>query len=305
MRKILFVRKFKKPSGGQIKVRDYFEHCLQHPAIAPYVYFTPDSRHAQSHLWRELPKERIVRELALEAYDALFLAGKDWELLPAGASGVKIINLVQHVKHAEARDGRFTFLSRPAYRICVSEEVFAAITPHANGPAHVIPNGVSLGTFAPNAEKARNSILIWARKNPALGRRLHATLLERGFGSALLVDYLPREHFAEALGKTDIFVALTNPSEGFYLPGLEGLASGCAVVCADAVGNRGFCVHEKTCLMPKWGDYDEHVVMIERLLRDEDLKETLRRAGQMRAQTFSLQNERARFYQFLDEHILR
>jgi len=244
-----------------------------------------------------------VRELALETYDALFIAGKDWELLPASVRGVKIINLVQHVKHADARDDRFAFLSRPAHRLCVSAEVLEAITPHMNGPAHVIPNGVSLEMFAPGAEKARNSILIWARKNPALGQRLHETLLDRGLGSSLLVDYLPRADFAAALRATDIFVALTNPSEGFYLPGLEGMASGCAVVCADAIGNRSFCLHGQTCLMPQWGDYDEHLAMIERLLREKDLKEKIRRAGQAQAQTFSLQNERARFYQFLDEHI--
>lgn len=304
MRKILFVRKFKKLSGGQIKVREYFEHCLQHPELEPFVYFTPDSNFAQSPLWRELPAERIVRELAPENYDALFLAGKDWDLLPENLGGVKIINLVQHVKHAEAGNDRFAYLARPAYRICVSQEVCDAIAPHVNGPLRFIPNGVSLDLFRSKAEKARNAILIWARKNPALGRRLHETLLSRGLGSSLLVDYLPREKFAEALQRANIFVALTNSTEGFYLPALEGMASGCAVVCADAVGNRSFCVHEQTCLMPKWGEYEEHLAMIERLVHDEGLKETLRRNGISRAQTFSLQNERARFYDFLAEHIV-
>ncbi len=304
MLKILFLRKFKKLSGGQIKVREYFEHCAQHPALKPFVYFTPDSIHTRSLLWRDVPAERIVHELAPETYDAVFLAGKDWDLLPANLGGVKIINLVQHVKHAEEGNARFSYLARPAYRICVSQEVFEAIKPHANGPTHLITNGVSLDLFAPRAEKASNAILIWARKNPALGQRLHETLLGRGLGCSLLVDYLPREKFAEVLQHADIFVALTNPTEGFYLPALEGMASGCAVVCADAVGNRGFCVHEQTCLTPAWGDYDEHVSMIERLVHDEDLKETLRRNASARAQNFSLQNERARFFQFLEEHIL-
>lgn len=303
MRKILFIRKFKKLSGGQIKVREYFEHCLQHPKLAPYVYFTPDSCYAQAPLWRDVPPERIARELVPEAYDALFIAGKDWDLLPDDLQDVPIINLVQHVKHAEEGNARFAYLQRAAYRICVSPEVFAAISPHANGPACVIPNGIALDLFAPKTEKRRNAILLWARKNPALGQRLHEALLARGYGSSLLVDYLPREKFAEALQRAEIFVALTNPTEGFYLPALEGMAGGCAVVCADAVGNRGFCVHEKTCLAPAWGDFQEHLRMIERLAQDDGLKQALRRDGAEQAQKFSLQNERARFYEFLAEHV--
>ena len=50
MPRILFVRDFKptkdgriRTSGGHIKVRDYFMHCLQHPELEPYLYFTPRS----------------------------------------------------------------------------------------------------------------------------------------------------------------------------------------------------------------------------------------------------------------------
>lgn len=303
MRKILFIRKFKKLSGGQIKVREYFEHCMQHPKLAPYVYFTPDSCYTQAPLWRDVPAERIVRELVPEAYDALFIAGKDWDVLPGNLRDVPIINLVQHVKHADEGNARFAYLQRRAFRICVSPEVFEAISPHAQGPTCVIPNGIALELFAPQGEKRRNAILLWARKNPALGQRLHETLLARGYDSSLLLDYLPREKFAEALQRAEIFVALTNRTEGFYLPALEGMAGGCAVVCADAVGNRGFCVHEKTCLTPAWGDFQEHLQMIERLAQDDNLKQALQHNGAEQAQIFSLQNERARFYAFLDEHL--
>ena len=43
----------------------------------------------------------------------------------------------------------------------------------------------------------------------------------------------------------------TSTHEGFCLPLLEAMATGCAVVCTDAHGNRDFCVDEANCLMPE------------------------------------------------------
>ena len=37
--------------------------------------------------------------------------------------------------------------------------------------------------------------------------------------------------------------------EGFYLPALEAMASGCLVVTLDCIGNRGFCRHDANCLV--------------------------------------------------------
>ena len=41
--------------------------------------------------------------------------------------------------------------------------------------------------------------------------------------------------------------------EGFCLPALESMATGGAVVCTDAHGNRDFCVDGENCLMPGAG----------------------------------------------------
>ena len=42
----------------------------------------------------------------------------------------------------------------------------------------------------------------------------------------------------------------TSTHEGFCLPPLESMATGGAVVCTDAHGNRDFCVDGENCLMP-------------------------------------------------------
>lgn len=304
MKKILFVRKYKKTSGGQIKVRDYFRHCLAHPELEPFVYFTPDSEPRQDATWAMIPAERIVSALALEEYDLLFLAGRDWDLLPQDLSGKKILNLIQHVKHGDPRDPRFAYLARPAYRLCVGREVSDAIASHANGSVTVIPNGVPLEIFSADEKKNAETVLIWARKNPKLGRSLSEALSASGVRVTLLCDYLPREDFAAALRATDIFVALPNPREGFYLPALEGMASGCAVVCADAEGNRAFSLHNETCLTPKLDDLTSHCEMVNELLRDAALKEKLQRNGTKLAQAYSLAQERESFFRLLAEHKL-
>ena len=143
MLSILFLRKVRRLSGGQIKVRDYFEHCLQHPAPEPYVYFTPDSS-ADAGLWANVPAAHRVSEVDVDAFDLLFVAGRDWHLLPGEVAGEKVINLIQGVRHADPTDRRFAYLSRPALRICVSDEVRAAIASRASGEVVVIPPGVPL-----------------------------------------------------------------------------------------------------------------------------------------------------------------
>ena len=299
MKKILFVRKFKKSSGGQIKVRDYFQHCLAHPDFEPAIYFTPDSKWHGTTFWEFLPPECVVENLRFGDYAGLFLAGRDWEFIPAPPQELPVINYIQHVKHAEPADKRFKHLRRLATRICVSEQVAQAISPFANGEVITIPNGISLEDFSPARQKTVGSILIWGRKNPALGERLQRFLCENGKHSELLLDYLPRTEFAKKLAHTDLLVALPDRTEGFYLPALEALASGCAVICSDAIGNRSFCLNEQTCLMPDFDDFKAHIVAVERLLGDVALKDRLRIAGTERAQAFSLASERKAFYTVL------
>lgn len=309
--KILFTRRFRKTfgnhlrtSGTHVKVRDYFMHCLQHPELEPYLYFTPDSEFEESEVWQEVPRERIVRAIALADYDALFLTGRDWKLLPKTYKGKTIINLLQSLEQCDPQHWVFRYLKKPALRICVSREIHEAILPHVATPAVTIRNGIPLELFRPALKKHDNAVLIWARKQPDLGEKLFHELQTRGHAVTLLRDYLPRARFAECLSRGDIFVCLPQPLEGFYLPALEAMASGCAVVCADAVGNREFCAHEETCLMPACGDFDDHLAMIERLLAEQALKKRLQQQAIKTAQAYSLENERAQFHQFVEAYAL-
>jgi len=293
-----------RTSGTHLKLRDYFLYCLQHPQLEPYLYFTPDSDYGASEVWADIPRERIVREIQLDHYPVLFLTGKDWKFLPKSLNGKKVINLLQSLEQCEESHQVFRYLKRPALRICASREIGAAIQPHKNGEAAVIEYGIPLDLFRAATGKKANSILIWAKKQPEFGTKLFETLKARGLEVALLVENIPREQFAQRMGESGIVISLPLDKEGFYLPALEAMASGCAVICPDAIGNRAFCIHEQTCLMPKFGDLDDHLLMVERLLAEQALKENLRRQGMAMAESYSMEKERENFYRFLEKYIL-
>ena len=54
----------------------------------------------------------------------------------------------------------------------------------------------------------------------------------------------------ELLNQATVFLQ-TSTHEGFCLPVLESMATGGAVVCTDAHGNRDYCVDGVNCLMPE------------------------------------------------------
>jgi glycosyltransferase involved in cell wall biosynthesis len=305
---ILFLTSFFNFSGGQVKVRDYFQHCLEHPSLEPYLYFTPKfhERYAGTDVWRDIPEERIVPEVALERCRAIFVTAKDWKYLPKHVplDGKVVINFHQSLNEVQPDRRAFRYLSKTAVRVCTSGEVFAAIAPHAKGVATVVLPGIPLELFGQGGPRRDGSVLIWGRKHPHLAQRLHDELAARGRGVTLRITNASREEFAGLLREHDVFVGLTLEREGFYLPALEAMASGCAVVCDDAMGNRGYCIDGETCLLVQREDFDGHVAAVERLLADSELRGRLRRQGCDVAERYSLGREREDFYRVLDEHVL-
>jgi hypothetical protein len=278
---------------------------LRHPGLEPFIYFTPDSDYRASDVWSDIPPERIVRHPQFASYDLLFLAGHDWKLLPKALRKTKtIVNLIQHVKHGDKTQSLFQFLTNPAYRICVSQEVYDAVTPHAVGEIVTIPCGVPCTNGTAVVEKRQGSVLIWAGKNPRLGQRLYDELSVRGTEVILQTELLAHEQFMLRMAQADILVALPNRTEGFFLPALEGMLQRCAVVCSDAVGNRSFCLPGETCLMPEFDNSHSHMAMIATLLTDRQLKESIRQRGAEVAQGFTLDAERQKFYEFLANTVL-
>lgn len=249
---ILFHRQYDRYSGGQQKVLDYFDHCLNHPRLSPYISWGDRSTDITGTPW-EKHRSRIVYELSPGDYDLAFLAGMDWQdYLTTRQTDQPVINLIQHVRHAEPASNVYPYLSQPATRICVSQEVKAAIdaTARVSGTTFAIPNGIDvdyLDTFT--GPKKPGSIYILGFKQPDLARELKNTL-DGHHSVTCHVDHVDRDQVLKAMAGSEISILLPHFTEGFFLPALEAMKLSKVVIVPDCVGNRSFCRDNDNCLMP-------------------------------------------------------
>lgn len=165
--------------------------------------------------------------------------------------------------------------------------------------AELVPPGLDLETFHPLPEVRRRGDMLLAlgRSNPL--KNLPLTLdawralggpgsgpelclfgIEPELGPRHGARYVERpsdEGVNRLLNEAAVFVQ-TSTHEGFCLPPLEAMATGGAVVCTDAHGNRDFCADGVNCLMPE-PTVESVTGAIRRLLEDPDLRVRLGRAG--------------------------
>ena len=137
--------------------------------------------------------------------------------------------------------------------------------------AALVPPGIDLETFRPLPDVARRDDMLLAlgRTNPL--KNLPLTIdAWRGARRERAPELVPVRDRARAraastarttssgratrastscFNQATVFVQ-TSTHEGFCLPPLEAMATGGAVVCTDAHGNRDFCVDGVNCLMP-------------------------------------------------------
>jgi GT2 family glycosyltransferase/glycosyltransferase involved in cell wall biosynthesis len=190
--------------------------------------------------------------------------------------------------------------------------------------AQLIHPGIDLETFRPLDGVARRDDMVLAlgRSNPL--KNLPLTLdAWRALREPSAVEALPElclfgiepelagedgiryvlspsdEQVNELFNQATVFVQ-TSTHEGFALPPLEAMATGAAVVCTDAHGNRDFCVDGENCLMP---DPDPAAVSaaLARLLGDGELRARLGRAGIETAADYAWERRIDALVEFLEE----
>jgi hypothetical protein len=271
-RRVLFHRSWTKynggTSGGQLKVRDAFEHIRHSDHFAPFVYFGPET------VWYDQPGNHWLpyREQALPTWDIrsddlLFFSGLDWAVLPPDQRKrppVPVINIAQP-RHTDPSDKRHAYLKHPALRIAKSSigkkilEDFGV-----NGPVFFIPDAIDLEALPAPDPSPDLDVLIVGLKNPKMAARIHRRLQWHnwlnGHRWKIAVQVPPklptRLDFLQLINRARIVAYLPLPAsegaEGFYLPALEGMAMGKLVICPYAVGNVDFCLPEQTCLQPDY-----------------------------------------------------
>ncbi len=171
--------------------------------------------------------------------------------------------------------------------------------------AELIPPGIDLENFRPRPEIHRREDMVLAigRSNPL--KNLPLTIagwralpeprpelclfgiepeLAEGEGMRY-VESPDDEQVNELFCEATLFIQ-TSTHEGFALPPLEAMATGAAVVCTDAHGNRDFCVDGVNCLMPE-PNPGAVSAALQRLLADPELRERLGKAGIETAQEYA------------------
>ncbi|WHZ19751.1 MAG: hypothetical protein OJF55_001900 [Rhodanobacteraceae bacterium] len=301
-RRMLVHRDYRGYTGGHGKFLDYLAHINAHPDWEAVLYLTPRSR--------SVPGNPFGRAAMLcdawrpEAADALLLGGMDWAALEGKTlrPDQPIINLVQGLRHAEAGSILRGFLPRRAVRVCVSTAVASAIaaTGEVNGPVTVIHAAVDVPTLARMGERpCEDRVFVDAVKQPGLGREVAARLETAGVRVDLLVQRLPRADYLARMAAAAIVVTLPEAVEGFYLPGIEALAMGRALVQCDCIGSRDYLVDGSNALVPE-RDAGAIVAAVQRVRADPSLRENLIDAARATARRFDLPAERRAVHDLLD-----
>jgi glycosyltransferase involved in cell wall biosynthesis len=171
--------------------------------------------------------------------------------------------------------------------------------------AELVPPGIDLDTFCPLEQAARRSDMVLAlgRSNPL--KNLPLTIdawralpqprpelclfgIEPELADDPAIRYVtaPEDEAVNQLFNQATVFVQTSTHEGFALPPLEAMATGAAVVCTDAHGNRDFCVDEENCLIP-----EPNVAAVSsalaRVLADASVRERLGHAGMQTAKAYA------------------
>jgi len=303
---VLFFRSYRRFQGGHLKAWNYFGHVLASPQYTPRVWFSAATTLDAESPWREAEPYRVPPQAPIRPA-AFFLGGRNWRMLdryPCADPEIPVINLIQHVRHADDEAGTFEFLRRKAIRICVSDEVAEAVraTGIATGPIIAIPNALDLPDLgpAPNpGAEPRLDVVIAALKAPKLGEQVAERLCDEGRRLELLTERLPRVEFLSRMQSARVSVLLPREQEGFYLPALEAMALGTLVVCPDCVGNRSFCLPGENAFRPGYTIGEITAAAEEALALSEPQAERMRDRASATAAAHSLERERCAFLEVL------
>ena len=302
-RLVLFHRDFRQFTGGHMKVGDYFNHIRASANFEPRIGFTPESKWNETNPWSRAKDYVITWEP--DQADILFFAGMDWRALPKrqrNAFDKPIINLLQHVRHADPGSELRGFLRNRAVRICASQAIADAInaTGEVNGPVFVIPYGIDL-PLTKDAEDARPiDVVIGGLKVPELADRLKRSLLKTETEVECLTDWMPRDAYLERLRQAKVALVLPRTTEGFYLPALEAMACGAIVVCPDCIGNRHFCHDGINCFRPRHNFRDILAATKKALGLGEAERQQMHQKATATVRQHTMETERQRFFHILD-----
>lgn len=304
MKRILFHRNYANYTGGHQKVRDYITHAASDSGFEVSLFIN-NTASVQTTLFDNIPNIKYQKQYEPRGFDFVFLAGLDWRAyLPhmqqnaeADNKAPKLINLIQHMRHGDAQHPLFEFLKYSATRICVSQAVKKSIEPNANGHCMHIP----MGHHVPKIKLPKEyDLYILANKRPAWGKALNKWAEGQGLKVCLHSELTPKQAVLNAMAQARVSVCLPNPTEGFYLPGIEAMALSDIAIVPDCSANRAYKHHfDNLIICAQKTESVQHAIeqALVAIKRPWHFVQKLR--GKRTVEQYSLQQERQKFLELL------
>lgn len=247
-----FHRDYNRYSGGHQKFRDYLLHTKALSGVECNLHVNNQCP-VMPDFFNNISGVKYHTQYLPEQADIAFLAGLDWQAyLPLRQKNQPVINLVQHVRHADKENKLFSFLEHEALRICVSNAVKEAIEPFANGECVTIPMGHNI----PQIESLKDvDLYILGKKNPRFAANIEQWAKRRNWVVHLDSGLVARQTVLNNMARSKVSLVLPNPTEGFFLPGIEAMALSDRVVVPDCIANREYCLPTTNITLC---DYSEH-----------------------------------------------
>jgi len=166
----------------------------------------------------------------------------------------------------------------------------------------MIPNGIDVPIADTSTRGERPvDLFIAGPKQPQLALSAAEALAMSDRVIETLVDHVSRDTFLDAMRRARVTLLLPNPQEGFYLPALEGMATGTVVVCPDCVGNRSFCLPGVNAFRPSYR-FDDLIAATEAALAQPEFETSALVANATEtARRHSLEAERDAFHAVLHD----
>lgn len=323
-RTIHFVTPSFHPAGGVVKIFDYVQHALH--ADYEVVVHCPERVDPSKPLFQIERFAGIADDSSPVQYadhgrftlgesDLVFFslpsdAPVAYTALRAGLSPHRIIHIIQGTRHSIPGwlgGAGLRQLTRPASRIVLNGAVMDSVSGllDERGLTSVIPLGHETSYFRtdrgdlPRDRPLRVAHTTWKSD---IGDRVAADVDPHAFEFRAVRETVSWDVLRTLYQWADVFLASPGPQEGFYLPGLEAMASGALVVIPDVGGNMDYCRPNQNCLLVDYEDEASYVAALKLIAElDQEQVAHLRQAGYATLQRHELTAERSAFHSFLDQ----
>lgn len=297
-----FFRNYEKYTGGHKKFYDYLNHTKAIEGVKCKLFVQNDCK-VMPGLFSDIPDVQYQHEYNPNTCNVVFLAGMDWQYyLPHRRSEDVIVNLVQHVRHGDNTHPLFNFLQYKALRLCVSEAVKDAIAPYANGRCVIVPIGHDIPYLQLDKEY---DLYILAKKNVNFGKAIAKWAESKGLAYKLHDCLVSKEEVSVAMAKSRVSLVLPNPTEGFFLPGIEAMALSDRAVVPDCIANREYCLENTNAIMCDYSIETVRMTISRSLeLLETSMQQHQKLRGEALARSYTITKEREIYHQLIREHVL-